>query len=77
MKRKSWMLGVLFVLIALVSYMAKPEKEQNDLFLMNIEALAAGEDYVPIQRIGTGTVDCPLGGKTKFVMIGYSLEVPY
>ena len=49
MKRKSWMLGVLFVLIALVSYMAKPEKEQNDLFLM----------------------------KTKFVMIGYSLEVPY
>jgi hypothetical protein len=29
---------------------------------------------VPIQCIGTGTVDCPLGGKTKFVMIGYSLE---
>lgn len=48
MKRKSWILGVLFVLIALVSYMAKPEKAQNDLFLMNIEALAAGEDYVPI-----------------------------
>ena len=68
MKRKSWMLGVLFALIALVSYMAKPEKAQN------IEALAAGEDYVPIQCIGTGTVDCPLGGKTKFVMIGYSLE---
>ena len=39
-----------------------------------LEALAAGEDYVPIQCIGTGTVDCPLGGKTKFVMIGYSLE---
>ena len=85
MKRKSWILGVLFVLIALVSYMAKPEKAQNDLFLMNIEALAAGEDYVgaddlvdvPIQCIGTGTVDCPLGGKTKFVMIGYSLEIPY
>ena len=77
MKRKSWILGVLFVLIALVSYMAKPEKAQNDLFLMNIEALAAGEDYVPIQCIGTGTVDCTLGGKTKFVMIGYSLEVPY
>ena len=70
MKRKSWMLGVLFVLIILVSYMAKPEKTQNDLLLMNIEALAAGENYVPIQCIGTG----PLGGKTKFVMIGYSLE---
>ena len=74
MKRKSWMLGVLFVLIILVSYMAKPEKVQSDLLLMNIEALAAGEDYVPIQCIGTGTVDCLLGGKTKFVMIGYSLE---
>ena len=73
MKRKSWMLGVLFVLIILVSYMAKPEKTQNDL-LFNIEALAAGENYVPIQCIGTGTVDCPLGGKTKFVMIGYSFE---
>ncbi|MGG6495162.1 UNVERIFIED_CONTAM: NVEALA domain-containing protein, partial [Bacteroidetes bacterium 56_B9] len=56
------MLGVLFVLIILVSYMAKPEKTQNDLLLMNIEALAAGENYVPIQCIGTGTVDCPLGG---------------
>ena len=74
MKRKSWMLGVLFVLIILVSYMAKPEKTQNELLLMNIEALAAGENYVPIPCIGTGTVDCPLGGKTKFVMIGYSFE---
>ena len=74
MKRKSLMLGVLFVLFILVSYMAKPEKTQNDLLLMNIEALAAGENYVPIQCIGTGTVDCPLGGKTKFVMIGYSFE---
>ena len=74
MKRKSWMLGVLFVLVILVSYMAKPEKTQNDLLLMNIEALAAGENYVPIQCIGTGKVDCPLGGKTKFVMIGYSFE---
>ena len=68
------MLGVLFVLVILVSYMAKPEKVQSDLLLMNIEALAAGENYVPIQCIGTGTVDCPLGGKTKFVMIGYSFE---
>ena len=68
---------MLFVLIALVFYMAKPEKAQNDLLLMNIEALAAGEDYVPIQCIGTGTVDCPFGGKTKFVMIGYSLEERY
>ena len=74
MKRKSWMLGVLFVLVILVSYMAKPEKTQNDLLLMNIEALAAGENYVPIQCIGTGTVDCPLRGKTKLVMIGYSFE---
>ena len=65
---------MLFVLIILVSYMAKPEKVQSDLLLMNIEALAAGENYVPIQCIGTGTVDCPLGGKTKFVMIGYSFE---
>ena len=37
MKRKSWMLGVLFVLVILVSYMAKPEKVQSDLLLMNIE----------------------------------------
>ena len=65
---------MLFVLVILVSYMAKPEKTQNDLLLMNIEALAAGENYVPIQCIGTGTVECPLGGKTKFVMIGYSFE---
>ena len=28
MKRKSWMLGVLFVLIALVSYMAKRRRSK-------------------------------------------------
>ena len=65
MKRKSWMLGVLFALIALVSYMAKPEKAQNDLLLMNIEALTAGEDYVPIQ-CGLGIV---LKGYTDIELI--------
>ena len=36
--------------------------------------LTSKQFVLPIQCIGTGTVDCPLGGKTKFVMIGYSLE---
>ena len=72
MKRKSRMLGVLFALIALVSYMAKPEKAQNDLLLMNIEALTAGEDYVPIQCIGT--VDCSLGGKQNMRGLGIVLK---
>lgn len=77
MKRKSWIIGVLTALIVITSYMAKPKKVQNQLLLMNVAALAAGESYVPIQCIGKGTVDCPLGGKTKFVMTGYNLEGLY
>ena len=46
----------------------------RDTILEILEELRPDVDYVPIQCIGTGTVDCPLGGKTKFVMIGYSLE---
>lgn len=73
MKRKFWVIGVLSVLIVMLSYMVKPGKMQNELLLMNVEALAAGEGYVPIQCMGKGTVDCPLGGKCKFVIKGYSL----
>ena len=63
MKRKSWMLGVLFVLIVVAFYMAKSEKAQNDLLLMTIEDLAGGEGYLPIQCIGAGTVSYPLEGR--------------
>ena len=63
MKRKSWMLGVLFVLIVVAFYMAKSEKAQNDLLLMTIEDLAGGKGYLPIQCIGAGTVSYPLKGR--------------
>ena len=39
---------------------------------MNIEALTAGEDYVPIQCIGT--VDCSLGGKQNMRGLGIVLK---
>ena len=45
--------------------------------LENVEALAAIEETVPLRCMGTGTVDCPLGGKVRRVVIGYSLEVSY
>lgn len=77
MKRNFWVIGALSALIIMAFYMAKPEKVQNELLLMNVEALAAGEDYVPTQCVGKGSVDCPLGGKAKYVMIGYSLEGQY
>lgn len=74
MKRKFWIISLLIIVVVVALNVAKPSREQNALLLMNVEALAAGEDYVPTQCLGRGSVDCPWGGKVKYVMIGYSLE---
>ena len=49
----------------------------DDLMLSNVEALAAIEETVPLRCMGTGTVDCPMGGQIGVEGIFYSLEVPY
>ena len=68
----------LFIVVFVVSlwYFKSPHK-MDDLMLSNVEALAAIEETVPLRCMGTGTVDCPMGGKVRRVVIGYSLEVPY
>lgn len=51
------------------------EKKTDDLLLMNIEALASGESYVPMICAGNGSVDCPgMGIKVEYVMEGWSLD---
>lgn len=50
-------------------------KKTDGLLLMNIEALASGESYVPMDCLGKGSVDCPgMGVKVEYVMIGWSLD---
>lgn len=51
------------------------EQKMDDLLLMNIEALASGEGYVPIRCFGSGSVDCPkTSSKVEYVTIGWSLD---
>lgn len=59
----------------IMCYYTKHSKERlDDLFLNNVEALATGEDNVPVHCYGSGSVDCPSGAKVKFVISGFGLD---
>lgn len=77
MKSKVVIFGLLIASVVISFRSFKSQKKMDGLMLSNVEALAAGEETVPLRCMGTGTVDCPLGGKVRRVVIGYSLEVPY
>ncbi len=77
MKSKVFILGLLIAAVVVSLWSFKSPTKMDSLTLSNVEALAAGEATVPLLCMGTGTVDCPLGGKVRRGVIGYSLEVPY
>ena len=77
MKSKVLIFGLLITAVAVSLWCFKSPQQMDDLMLENVEALAAIEETVPLRCMGTGTVDCPLGGKVRRVAIGYSLEVSY
>lgn len=70
----------LFIgIIANVTYWFRPAKvELNNLFLENVEALAAGESITTVRCLGSGSVDCPIdNSKAEVVYDGYSFEDGY
>lgn len=78
MKRKIWFAGLLLLTITVCYNSYSKEKVENALFLENVEALAGGESHVPVNCMGSGTVDCPITHvKVKVVATGYSLEDLY
>lgn len=77
MKKKKVFIAVALCMACAVSVFIglNTEKKTDDLLLMNIEALASGESYVPMYCIGNGSVDCPgMGIKVEYVMTGWSLD---
>lgn len=74
MRSKVFIFGLLLFLVAISLWGFKSQSRVDDLMLSNVEALAAGEGTVPIYCLGVGSVDCPMGGKVRKVVIGYSLE---
>ena len=65
--------GVLGVFIS--NQAMKTSVVANDVLLVNVEALANGEDEEPIVCRGSGNYSCPLDGdKYGFVYKGYSLR---
>lgn len=78
MKRKKWFAGLLFLTMMVCYNSYSKGKVENSLLLENVEALAGGEYHVPINCIGSGTVDCPITHvKVRCVATGYSLEDLY
>lgn len=77
MKSKVFIFSLFIVVFVVSLWYFKSSQKMDDLMLSNVEALAAIEETVPLRCMGTGTVDCPMGGKVRRVVIGYSLEVPY
>ncbi len=75
-KRKVFIAATLCMVCTISAFVGlNTEKETDDLFLMNIEALASGESYIPIDCVGKGCVDCPVRGvKVEYVVIGGSLD---
>jgi len=75
-KRKVFIAAALCMACAVSAFIGpNTEKKTDDLLLMNIEALASGESYVPTACLGNGSVDCPIKGiKVEYVMIGWSLD---
>lgn len=70
----------LFVgILVIITYWSRPATvELNNLFLENVEALAAGEEITNVGCLGLGSVDCPIdNSKVEVVYDGYSLEDIY
>jgi hypothetical protein len=77
MKKKKVFITVTLCMVCAISAFIglNTEKKTDGLLLMNIEALASGESYVPMDCLGKGSVDCPgMGVKVEYVMIGWSLD---
>ena len=69
---------ILFVgiLAVLVGHKAmKSSTVMDDVVLKNMEALASGENGLPVTCDGSGDFSCPKNGdKVGFVYVGYSLR---
>jgi len=52
---------VLILFITVLIKMESTKKESNDVLLLNVEALAYGEDYHG-DCFGYGSVECPFNG---------------
>lgn len=74
MKKNGLFAILLYVLSIMCFDTAQSQKKLDDLFMNNVEALATGEDEVPVHCYGSGSVDCPSGAKVKFVISGFGLD---
>lgn len=75
MKKRKVFIAVTLCMACAVSIGLNTEKKTDSLLLMNIEALASGENNAPTTCFGSGSVDCPgMGVKVEYVMIGWSLD---
>lgn len=73
MKKVMGLLAVVIVMAVMMSAKTSEKEVENELFLKNVEALAAGEFGDEI-CLGQGDVTCSTGEKVEYVLIPSSLK---
>ncbi len=67
--KRSKMLGALLIVLFTAALVQNEGHRKNDILLMDIEALAAGEGNIAIRCIGIGSLDCPVSNQRVYRII--------
>lgn len=76
MKRKLALLtAVTICTVGAIIFLHSSRKNECNVLIQNVEALAGDEILTPIHCVGSGCVDCPIiTAKVKYVMSGWSFN---
>lgn len=76
MKRTSILLtAIVICTVSTVAFLHPSKKTEYNILMLNVEALAGGENLTPVHCVGSGCVDCPIiTAKVKYVMSGWSFN---
>ncbi len=64
--KRSKLRGTLLIILFTAALVQNEGHRQNDMLLMDIEALAAGEGNIAIRCIGIGSLDCPVSNQRVY-----------
>lgn len=64
--KRNKLLGTLLIILFIAALVQNEGHRQNDILLMDIEALAAGERNSGVLCMGIGSLDCPISHKRVY-----------
>lgn len=64
--KRSKLRGTLLIILFTAALVQNEGHRQNDILLMDIEALAAGEGNSGVLCMGIGSLDCPISNQRVY-----------